>query len=198
MLACDKQRTDASASCESLMHSGYRLYRVIAQTHFISTSLKTMLQPADFRSSAKDPHLYHVKTDTGKILTPGLQPCQRRLFDFLLLGISHGFSRRSIACSRTGLHFHKSHRSLCLFWKSRRSSSSCRTTAVIHFRFRPLYRHQIQLSPAAMKVTVCNHQPFSFQERRRDFFPPSSDFLFVKNKVPSPRVCQSPMHRRPT
>ena len=27
MLACDKQRTDASASCESLMHSGYRLYR---------------------------------------------------------------------------------------------------------------------------------------------------------------------------
>jgi len=33
LLACDKQKTDALAACESLMPSGYRLYRVSVQTN---------------------------------------------------------------------------------------------------------------------------------------------------------------------
>ena len=33
LLASDKQRTDALAACESLMPSGYRLYKVSVQTN---------------------------------------------------------------------------------------------------------------------------------------------------------------------
>jgi len=46
MLACDKQRTDALAACESLMPSGYRLYRGVLRQ-------ETLTQPFTKRTDKR-------------------------------------------------------------------------------------------------------------------------------------------------
>ena len=150
------------------------------QASFVTRQLllKAMLQPAYFSCSAFHADFNYIKRNITEIFRPGLQPGQRRLFDFLPLCIGQCLARRAVCCAGPRLYFHKMHGA-----SSPRRPISLHIfhilpKSVVRFVLISLCGHQVQFAPAAMIIPFYNTQAFPFQEFRGDFFASFADFLF--------------------
>ena len=149
---------------------------------------KAMRQPAYLSCFPSHPDFYHVKGNTGKISILFLQPQQRCLSYFLLLGIRHRFPRGAVFCSGTSLYFHKMHGSPSLLYVYPSPLPVFIPSAFlpkdgICIRFRHIDCYQVQFPPAAVIIPLCNDQAFPFQKFRRDFFASPSYFLLIENNI---------------